>query len=225
MSKEPRAGQVKTRLTPPLTQQEAAALHRCFLCDTAGVISEAIRNMGGVQGMAVYTPAGSENTFKTILPHHFSLVLQRGETLGARLIAAAEDIFALGFASICLIGSDSPTVPANVYHQAVQWLADSEDTLVLGPSDDGGYYLIGLKRMHRHVFEEIDWGSVSVFDQTLERAKEIGVQVKLLPTWYDVDDHATLRRLCDELLADKAESHAATETKAFIQSLISNKRI
>ena len=76
--------------------------------------------------------------------------------------------------------------------------------MVLGGSDDGGYYLIGIKRLHHRLFEQIDWSTERVFAQTLERAKEIGLQAELLPTWYDVDDAATLERLRLELAAPRA---------------------
>ena len=224
MTKAPRPGQVKTRLTPPLTPEEASALNICFLRDTASAISETA-HAGGARGLAVYTPAGAEEEVAGIMPDQFELVLQRGDALGERLSNAAEDIFAVGFNALCLINSDSPTVPASAYAQAVQWLLQPSDRIVLGPSDDGGYYLIGLNHMHRRVFEDIDWSTEHVFDQTMARAKEIGVPVELLPTWYDVDDHATLCRLCDENLDDKAEmpGFPAPETRAFLRKLIAAK--
>ena len=126
---------------------------------------------------------------------------------------------------LSLINSDSPTVPARAYAQAVQWLMQPSDKIVLGPSDDGGYYLIGLNRRHERVFEDIDWSTERVFEQTLARAKEIGVPVELLPTWYDVDDRASLSRLCHEILDDKAETAGfpAPETRAFLKKLIASK--
>ena len=198
MTKAPRAGQVKTRLTPPLTPQEAAELSTCFLRDTAAAITKIARE-GYAQGIAVYTPAGAEKEFGEILPAEFELVAQRGEALGERLIFATEDLFARGFNSICLINSDSPTVPPQVFSQAAQILSTQEDVVVLGPSEDGGYYLIGFNKLHRALFENIQWSTSRVLHQTQARAQEIGLRVHLLPTWYDVDDAATLRRLCREL--------------------------
>ncbi len=221
MTKAPRAGQVKTRLTPPLTPEEAAALNRCLLRDTTASISAAVEK-GGAQGVGVYTPVGAEDAFADILPQNFDLVLQRGDTFGERLIHAAEDLFELGFAAVCLIDSDSPTVPAQAYAQAVAWLAEPADRMVLGPSDDGGYYLIGINHLQRRVFEEIDWSTERVFEQTRTRAQELGLEVKLLPTWYDVDDRATLRRLCDEVLAGDATGWPAPETRRFLENLIDN---
>lgn len=223
MTKAPRAGQVKTRLTPPLTPEEAAALNVCFLRDTAAAIMQTV-DAGGAQGIGVFTPEGSESAFGEILPHPFQLVLQRGHAFGERLIAAAEDIFALGFASLCLIDSDSPTVPLAAYHLAVQKLSGPEPAGVLGPSDDGGYYLIGLNRPQRRLFEEIDWSTERVFEQTVHRAQECDLPMEFLPTWYDVDDRTTLRRLCNELLGDtnppSSAGHAAPETRAFLEQLI-----
>ncbi len=223
MTKAPRAGKVKTRLTPPLAPGEAAALNICFLRDTTAGIMQAVAQ-GGAQGVGVFTPEGSENEFTEILPPSFQLVLQRGEAFGERLIAAAADLFALGFASLCLIDSDSPTVPLAAYQLAVQKLSGPEPMSVLGPSDDGGYYLIGLNRPQRRLFEEIDWSTEKVLEQTVQRAQEISLPLEFLPTWYDVDDRATLRRLCDELLDQKrgpsAVGYFAPETKSFLERLI-----
>ena len=153
-------------------------------------------------GIAVYTPVGAESAYNDILPADFSLLPQRGDKFGERLYFAVEDLFKCGFESVCLIDSDSPTVPAENFAEAVELLSTTEDRVVLGPSDDGGYYLIGVKKPHRHLFEQIDWSTERVLNQTMQRATEIGIEVKLLPTGYDVDDDASLRRLCNELLAE-----------------------
>ncbi|MGI8437885.1 MAG: TIGR04282 family arsenosugar biosynthesis glycosyltransferase [Chthoniobacterales bacterium] len=220
MTKAPRPGRVKTRLTPPLTPEEAAALNVCFLRDTTTAFAE-VAKTGGVRGVGVYTPVGEENAFAGILPNDFVLVAQRGDAFGERLIHAAEDLLTLGFDAFCLIDSDSPTVPARAYAQAVRWLAEPGDRMVIGPSDDGGYYLIGLKEQHRELFTEIDWSTERVFSQTMERAREIGVKVEIIPTWYDVDDRATLQRLCNELLGnEKANGYDAVQTHKFLAELV-----
>ena len=125
-------------------------------------------------------------------------MLQRGETLGERLINAATQLLK-EFDSVCLINSDSPTLPLKVLSNAVSLLAEAGDRVVLGPSHDGGYYLIGLKRPHRYLFERIAWSTADVLAHTVERASEIDLPVELLPMWYDVDDAATLNLLCEEL--------------------------
>nr|MDQ3315586.1 DUF2064 domain-containing protein [Verrucomicrobiota bacterium] len=117
--------------------------------------------------------------------------------------------------------SDSPTVPQSAYARAAQLLSQPGDRIVLGPSDDGGYYLIGLKKLHRRVFDDIDWSTERVAEQTIARAQEIGVALELLPTWYDVDDRATLRRLCDELLGNTdSGGYAAQATRDFLSGIL-----
>src|SRR6059036_1254461 len=224
MTKAPRAGEVKTRLVPPLTPAEAAELNRCFLRDLAMSISRACLE-SGARGGAVYTPAEAGPTYEGILPSDFLLLPQRGETFGERLYFAAEDLFKCGFESVCLIDSDSPTVPAKSFSHAVAELTKLGDRVVLGPCDDGGYYLIGLKKPHRELFEQIDWSTRRVLDQTRQRAREIGLEVKLLPPGYDVDDGARLCRLCKELLAETAAADIAPHTGEFLRKLTARKKL
>src|SRR5262245_56030893 len=230
MTKAPQAGRVKTRLVPPLTPEQAAELNKCFLRDTAAAIVRACscRPAGTAAamqlkqdtashsevvtsacGIAVYTPVGAESAYTDILPADFSLLPQRGDKFGERLYFAVDDVFKCGFASVCLIDSDSPTVTAENFAKAVELLTTRADRVVLGPSDDGGYYLIGVNQPHQHLFEQIDWSTERVLNQTIERATEIGLQIKLLPSGYDVDDNVSLHRLCNELLADKASADIA----------------
>ena len=200
MAKAPRAGAVKTRLVPPLTPDEAATLSLCFLRDLATNIAEV--SVGErVDGIVIYTPAGEEEAFKGALPRGFGLLPQRGESLGERVLHGAEDLQASGYGSFCLINADSPTLPRSLLTKAAAALERPGDRVVLGPATDGGYYLIGLKRAHARLFTHIDWSTERVFTQTIERAAEIGLEVKTLPSWYDVDDVASLRRLCDELFS------------------------
>jgi rSAM/selenodomain-associated transferase 1 len=246
MTKAPQAGRVKTRLVPPLTPEQAAELNKCFLRDTAAAIVNACcgrpaSDVAAMQikqdntshseaataacGIAVYTPVGAESAYTDILPADFSLLPQRGDKFGERLYFAVEDLFKCGFASVCLIDSDSPTVTAENFAKAVELLTTSADRGVLGPSDDGGYYLIGMNQPHRHLFEQIDWSTERVLNQTIERATEIGLEVKLLPTGYDVDDNASLRRLCDELLTDEPSVDIAPNTREFLASFVERENL
>ena len=221
MTKAPEAGKVKTRLVPPLTAEEAAALNICFLRDITSSIDFAVKHAKAM-GIAVYTPVGSESSYDEILPGDFAMLAQRGDAFGERLLFAAEDLFQLGFDSVCLINSDSPTVPPQVFLEAVENLSRPGDRIVLGPSDDGGYYLIGLKKLHARLFEEIDWSTEKVFEQTMERAQELNIEVHCLPSGFDVDDRATLRRLCDELLAQSSNSMAPA-TQRFLNKLVESR--
>lgn len=229
MTKAPRAGQVKTRLVPPLKNEEAAQLNKCFLRDTAAAISACCRSLAvskrqpaSACGIAVYTPVGAESDYADILPADFSLLAQRGDAFGDRLYFAAKDLFKCGFEGVCLIDSDSPTIPAENFVLAVEHLSSPNERIVLGPCDDGGYYLIGSRTLHREVFEGIDWSTERVLEQTKWRASQIGLEVCELPCGFDVDDRATLHRLCDELLGDGARDSAAPETKEFLRALVAS---
>src|SRR5438132_14030520 len=139
MAKVPFAGAVKTRLTPPLSAEEAATLSTCFLRDMATNVLD--MNSDGMEGAVLYTPANAEGLLHDLLPHGFKLVAQRGETLGERLINAAAELLSNGFESVCLINSDSPTLPSEILKTAASLLGQDGDRVVLGPSEDGGYYL------------------------------------------------------------------------------------
>ena len=223
MTKAPRAGKVKTRLVPPLSPKEAAQLNVCFLRDTAAAIVKACGT--SARGVGVYTPISAEAAYIDLLPPEFDLLPQRGDGFGERLAFAAADLFQCRFASVCLIDSDSPTVSTDVYAKAVEFLTNPGDRVVLGPSDDGGYYLIGMKQNHPELFERIDWSTEHVLEQTKQRAREFNLEVSLLPTGYDVDDAATLRRLCDELLYSKPTPDVAPITRKFLAALTSRKKL
>lgn len=202
MAKVPRSGRVKTRLVPPLTPDQATELSSSFLRDVAAAIASAAAAEGpcpAIHGVAVYLPVGDEAGFEGLIPEDFLLLPQRGADLGERLRHAAADLFSAGFGGVCLVNSDSPTLPPAVLREAAAALERPGDRVVLGPARDGGYYLIGLKRADLRLFEEIAWSTPAVLAQTLERARELGLDVHLLPEWYDVDDVDSLRLLCDEL--------------------------
>src|SRR5216683_1885361 len=196
MAKVPFAGEVKTRLTPPLDPEEAAILSTCFLRDMTTNLADLKAN--GTEAVVLYTPADAETLLRDLLPG-FRFFAQHGETLGERLVNAAAELLSSGFESVCLINSDSPTLPGEILTTATSILAQEGDRVVLGPSQDGGYYLIGLKRPHHYLLKRIAWRTADVLAHTVERAAEIDLPVELLPMWYDVDDAATLRLLNEEL--------------------------
>jgi hypothetical protein len=223
MAKAPRSGKVKTRLAPPLTPDQAAAINICFLRDTTENIAALAPTRAA--GVISYTPVGDEALFDNLLPSSFSLIPQRGGDFGERLLATAEDLLACGYGSACLIDSDSPTVPAAAFQQAVIELQKKGDRVVIGPAHDGGYYLIGLKRAHPELFANIHWSTSTVFAETLTAAKSANIEAIILPLWYDVDDAATLAILNAELLQNKPPSftpipgYPAKHTLAFLQAL------
>jgi uncharacterized protein len=221
MCKAPRPGKVKTRLAPPLTLDQSAALNICFLRDTAANIA----TVPGAQGILCYTPVGDEAAFTGIAPDSFQMIPQRGDTFDQRLFFALEDLLQVGFQSVCLIDSDSPTIPHIALQTAVEELGKPGDRIVLGGSDDGGYYLIGLKAAHKEPFENITWSTASVLEETRQRCAEANIPLVELPLWYDVDDGNTLRTLAAELLENQRPPFAttngynATETRNYLQQL------
>lgn len=221
MAKAPLAGEVKTRLVPPLTQQEAAKLNVCFLRDMAANIAS-VSKTEAASGLVVYTPVGSESAFYGVLPEGFKLLGQRGMSLGERLYNATDDLLKQGYSAVCLINSDSPTLPRWILLRAIELLASDGDRVVLGAAEDGGYYLIGLTHAHRNLFNGIEWSTSDVLARTRRRAAEIELPVEMLPPWYDVDDAATLDRLCADLFSSESVdgSYPAPHTRAFLDSII-----
>jgi len=221
MAKAPIAGAVKTRLQPPLTATEAAALNICFLRDMAANI-QSVSETEAASGLVVYTPSGAEAAFDGVLPEGFELLVQRGSSLGERLCNATDDLLKQGYGAVCLINSDSPNLPKSILIRAIESLATEGDRVVLGAAEDGGYYLIGLKHAHRNLFNEIAWSTSDVLARTQQRAAEIDLPVELLPSWYDVDDAETLARLCEELFLTPSANGAypAPHTRDFLESII-----
>ncbi|HYY27090.1 MAG TPA: TIGR04282 family arsenosugar biosynthesis glycosyltransferase [Chthoniobacterales bacterium] len=225
MIKTPKPGFSKSRRSPPLSLEEAASLSSCFLRDKSETIEALCREDPFVVGVAVYTPAGSESDLEAFLAPGFKMIPQREVDFGARLFGAVEDLFSVGFSAVCLLDSDSPTIPVQHLNEMAALLKEPEDRVVIGPSTDGGYYCVGLRRAHARLFEEITWSTSRVKAQTVERAKEIDLSVIELPPWYDVDDELSLARLLSELFPEAANQKVvqgapAPKTKAFLGQIL-----
>jgi rSAM/selenodomain-associated transferase 1 len=202
MAKASVPGRAKTRLVPPLTFDEAAALNTAFLQDVADNVLLAAGHAAadaGIAGYAAFGPPGSEDFFRHTLPPSIGLIEAWLPNFGDCLLHAIREILARGHNSAVVLNSDSPTLPTALLVETAAVLAAPGDRAVLGPSSDGGYYLLGLKAAHRRMFEDVAWSTERVAAQTLERAREVGLEVHRLPVWYDVDDVESLRRLRSEL--------------------------
>ena len=195
--KTPRPGHSKTRLSPPLRPDECAAASAAFIGDLCATIATVARDRGAA-GYAVYTPTGTETQLRALLPDGFGLVLQGDGDLGARLEKGIGDLLAAGHDGAIIVNSDSPTLPRAILEAAVDAVCRG-DGVVLSPALDGGYTLIGLSRPHPRLFADIPWSSSTVYADTLERAREIGLPVIALEGWYDVDDDASYAMLAREL--------------------------
>ncbi|MGH7207274.1 MAG: TIGR04282 family arsenosugar biosynthesis glycosyltransferase [Nitrospiraceae bacterium] len=205
-AKAPIPGQVKTRLCPPLTLDEAASLHGSFVLDALERSQEAGRHGAVTVDRFLACAPPADHVFFKIMEERqrVRLLHQTGDDLGARMDHAFKEVFALGYQCAILVGTDMPSLPASCYGQAVKLLSDHD--LVLGPSLDGGYYLIGLKRPTPDLFIGIPWSTDQVFSLTRTKAEVLGLKSALLPTCRDVDT-------IDDLLALIEENELETTNK------------
>jgi rSAM/selenodomain-associated transferase 1 len=199
MAKASVPGRAKTRLIPQATAEGAAALNTAFIQDIAANLLEA-RLSAPIAPYIAYGPPGAEPFFREHVAPEVGLLECSYPDFGECLSRAIAWMLGVGHGAACVVNSDSPTLPTHLLIQAAQALSRPGDRAVLGPSTDGGYYLLGLKRAHRRLFEDIDWSTSVVAAQTRERAAEIGLELVLLDPWYDVDDADALRQLVSQLL-------------------------
>jgi rSAM/selenodomain-associated transferase 1 len=192
VGKAPVAGTVKTRLAPPLTAEEAAVLYRAFLADTLD-----LARRSGWEQVCLIHPRGDGPHLAQLAPE-VSLLEQSSPGLGGALSEAFASHFERGFEKVVLIGSDNPTLGIEPIVAAEEALRDRQD-LAIGPTSDGGYYLIGMRQPHLAVFERIEWSTPRVYAQTVERARALGLNVHPVDQWYDVDEPADLSRVLAEL--------------------------
>jgi rSAM/selenodomain-associated transferase 1 len=221
MAKAPQAGRSKTRLCPPLTGEQAAAMSAAFLRDTTDSMAAATRQ-AAIASYAAYAPLGTESLLRPCLAEDTELLLADGsppmpagvDGFGRCLLHAIQGMLAAGHAAACVLSSDSPTIPTAFLVQAATLLLAPGDRAVLGPADDGGYYLLGLKAPHAAMFRDIAWSTATVADATRERAREIGLDLVELEPWYDVDDAASLGVLLRE-----SAGYPAPATRAAVARL------
>ncbi len=193
-AKRPEPGAVKTRLTPVLTAAEAARLYDAFLRDSLDAYAGLALDRS--LGVRLYL-TGSGDPVEP-LPGGVSVHEQRGEGLGARMLNAFVETFVAGAERVAVIGTDHPTLPPAFVARAFEELR-TPFSVVLGPSDDGGYYLLGMNELYPALFEGMTYSHPDVFAHTLDRAEMTGAGVSVLPSWYDVDMPAALRRLAADL--------------------------
>jgi rSAM/selenodomain-associated transferase 1 len=197
MAKASAAGRTKTRLVPPLTYDEAAALNTAFLKDIAENIQSATQT--SIAGYFAFGPPGSSAFFHDRVDARMALFEAWLPDFGDCLHFTISELLRRGHAGAIVLNADSPTLPTALLIEAADVLTRPGDRAVLGPAEDGGYYLLGLKRAHRHMFEDIAWSTSRVADQTMERARALGLELHVLTPWYDVDNTDSLRRLHREL--------------------------
>lgn len=211
VAKQPVAGQTKTRLCPPFDAQRAADLYECFLRDTLAIM----REVPNVQCTIGYLPAEAHAYFTTLAPD-MDRQLQAGANLGERLDRLLTTALNAGARKAVVMGSDSPSLPAAYIAQA--FIALDAHDVVLGPCDDGGYYLIGLTRPQPRLLREVQMSTPFVLRDTLALSAALGLRTALLPPWYDIDTVAELNRLRAELA--EAPPITALHTRRFLDGLV-----
>lgn len=211
-AKAPVPGQVKTRLCPPLTPDEAATLHGSFVLDTLERTKAAVTKLTlPIDRYLACAPSATHVFFKIMEERQgVKLLDQAGDDLGGRMNQAFHTLFAQGYRQVVLIGTDVPALPLGHFKQAL--LALENHDLVLGPALDGGYYLIGLKRMAPELFADIPWSTNQVLRLTQEKAATIGLKASLIQPWRDVDTLADLEALIE---ACNAEAKKAKNDRVF----------
>jgi uncharacterized protein len=193
MAKAPVPGVAKTRLVPLVGEVRAAELHRLFLLDTL----TAARASGSADLFVVCPDGWQEKQLRGVVPSYASILVQRGRGLMAGLASALEDLLGLGYSAVVLSDADSPTLPPRRFADAFLALTEGAD-VVLGPCADGGYYLIGA-RQHRPELFDLACHPNRICQETAEHARALGLTVRLLEGWYDVDEPAELATLARDL--------------------------
>ena len=223
-AKNPVPNQVKTRLVPTLSPEQAATLYTVFLTDWCEVLAK----LPCVDLIIAYTPEEARSDLQALIGNDVLYIPQIGTDLGERLASATQWATEQGYTKILLVGSDSPTLPTSYILKASTRL-DSRD-IVIGPSTDGGYYLIGFSATNismtvPFIFEEIAWSTADVFQQTVARIRSLKGNIGLLPPWYDIDTTEDLVFLHAHISAMRlaGETVEAARTECLLTEIFSSK--
>jgi rSAM/selenodomain-associated transferase 1 len=199
-AKFPESGKVKTRLGKQIGNDAAASLYKLFMAQTFRFTAQLDATC-----FVTVEPADRVAQFVDFVPKGCQVFAQEGPDLGQRLIHAFDFVFSEISARVIALGTDSPTLPPEYVTEAFERLEYSD--VVIGPAEDGGYYLIGVNQPQRALFEEVSWSSDSVLKATIERAQCTGLSYSLLPIWYDVDELDSLQRAAADDLTGGIRSH------------------
>jgi rSAM/selenodomain-associated transferase 1 len=212
MVKAPRAGLAKTRLSPALSEEDAASLAACFARDALARARMVAREV-----IIAYTPADARDALAELLTGPLIWQEQEGADLGARLEAIAAHAASLLYSPLLIMGTDSPTLPASYICMACAALAAGEADIALGPTEDGGYYLVGLRHPVPGLFKNIDWSTPRAYEQTARNAASLSLRLLSLPPWYDIDTPQDLARLRQELSNNPLAQDLAPATRQWLR--------
>lgn len=192
----PRLGQVKTRLMPRFSPEEALAFHRALLIDSLDLLRRCGSSVGGEYRLFL----SEEGELDSGIVAHLGAAttrIQQGADLGERLHHAFRECLEDGYREIIVLGSDSPHLPAAYVLRAFDELGKAE--VVVGPARDGGYYLLGATRLHTALLNDMPWGTSQLYRETVRRARREGIPIASLPAWYDLDLPESVAQLWQDL--------------------------
>jgi rSAM/selenodomain-associated transferase 1 len=184
VAKAPLPGYVKTRLFPFFSPVEAAELYKCFIEDTVVEMREL---QGECDTAIAYTPETAGNAFDFVLLDGFRLFTQNGNDLGERLSNVFTEKLSEGYEAVSIIDSDSPDLPKSLVLESFRLLSSKNSDVVFGPCNDGGYYLVAMKKACPELFTGIPWSTGSVLSMSIKKAERLGMRTALLPCWNDID--------------------------------------
>lgn len=211
MAKVPVSGNVKTRLQDVLAPEKCAELSAAFLKDTVNKAKSVCKNV-----IIAFFPPSEKAKLAEILPEEKNFIEQTGKDLGERMFNAFEFAFSQKTDAVVMIGTDSPTFPADFIEQAFEFL-ELETDAVLGKTEDGGFYLIGLRVLPQEIFENVAWSSAQTFEQVYRNISNLNLHLREVPSWYDVDETQDFERLKKELRQSANAGRRAPQTFEWIE--------
>jgi uncharacterized protein len=214
MAKAPVAGSVKTRLVPPLTHQQAAELYRALLLDQL----EHLTSLHIADLYVAFMPHDADTLMERLVPAVYQCFPQRGADLGQRMNEVFAELWRRGHRNAVLIGSDLPLVPLDTLHEVFTYLSPSDKRVVLGPSQDGGYYLVGMNQPVPEIFSDMTWSHNRVLAETIEKLARLDIDFHLARKWFDVDRIEDLQQL--RAASDPSTRAAMKRTLACLEQLV-----
>jgi len=219
MSRAPVAGKTKTRLESHLKAEECAELHQAFLKDINSKFLNLKKMYSRLDLYLSYTPAESSDLFAEIIDEQFTRIPQRGQDLGERMYNAAVDAYQKSKLPVIITGSDLPLLDIDIFKEALAGLKERD--IVIGPSADGGYYLIGMKKAEKFLFDFESWGNASVLEETIREASRHNLKSHFLPEVSDVDTFKELLELRAKLINKDIIANYPQHTKQLLDQIFS----
>lgn len=217
MSRAPIPGKTKTRLESHLKKEECAELHKAFLKDINTKFLNLKKENNRIDLYLSFTPGKEETSFAGFISSDFTRIPQTGSDLGEKMYNALNDAYQLSDLPVIIIGSDLPLLDIEIFTEAFAGLKERD--LVIGPSADGGYYLIGMKKPQKFLFNSGNWGNSNVLQQTIKEASRHNLKIHFLPEASDIDTFKELLQLRSELIKREVNLNYPKNTKAVIEKI------